>query len=324
MTSSANPTYRPLTAMLQRVATIAFHTYREAVRARILFGLGALALGTTLYSIAVGAFSLSAGPRVISDMGGASISFYAIIVAIVVGGTSLYRELEQKTIFPILARPIRRGEYLVGKYLGTVLVLLVFIAFDAAAGLLVVATLAGRSPVLTIGLGVATAALLGLLAWKRPRLATSLPAPIAVGLAVVAALLAAKAPDEQRVVVGMSVLALLEVGIIAAIATLFASFSSPFLSAVFTFAFFLVGRSADTLAKLPLRTFGPEIKRAGVWLSWVVPNLQTYVPPRPLLTGETAVTTLSRHLALATLQTVGWATFLLIVSTAIFRRRDFL
>ena len=310
--------------MLRRIATIAFHTYREAVRARILFGLGALALGTTLYSIAVGAFSLKAGPRVISDLGGASISLYAVVVAIVVGGTSLYRELEQKTIFPILARPIRRGEYLVGKYLGTVLVLLVFIAFDAASVLLVLATLAGRSPALTIGLAVATAALLGVLAWKSPRLATNLPAPIAIGLALVAAFLARGAPDEQRVVVGMSLLALLEVGIIAALATLFASFSSPFLSAVFTFALFLVGRSADTLAKLPVRTFGPGIKQLGVWLSWVVPNLQVYVPPRPLLTGESSVTTLSHHLALATVQTVGWATFLLIVSSIVFKRRDFL
>ena len=168
------------------------------------------------------------------------------------------------------------------------------------------------------------AAVLGVLAWKRPHLATSLPAPIALTLAVIAAFLARGAPDEQRVVVGMSLLALLEVGIIAALATLFASFSSPFLSAVFTFALFLVGRSADTLAKLPVYTFGPSIKRLGVWLSWVVPNLQVYVPPRPLLTGESSVTTLSHHLALAALQTVGWATFLLIVSSIIFKRRDFL
>ena len=310
--------------MLQRIATIAFHTYREAVRARILFGLGALALGTTLYSIAVGAFSLKSGPRVISDMGGASISLYAIVVAIVVGGTSLYRELEQKTVFPILARPIRRGEYLVGKYLGTVLVLFVFIAFDAAAVLLIVATLAGRSALVTVGLALATAALLGVLAWKRPRIATLGSLPIALSLATVAAFLASSTPDEQRVVVGMSVLALLEVGIVAAIATLFASFSSPFLSAVFTFSLFLVGRSADTLAKLPVRTFGPEIKKVGEWLSWVVPNLQVYVPPRPLLTGESAVTTLSRHLALAAVQTVCWATLLLVVSSVIFKRRDFL
>jgi hypothetical protein len=310
--------------MLQRIATIAFHTYREAVRARILFGLGALALGTTLYSIAVGAFSLKAGPRVISDMGGASISLYAIVVAIVVGGTSLYRELEQKTIFPILARPIRRGEYLVGKYLGTVLVLFVFIAFDAAAVLLVVATLAGRSPFLTVGLGVATAALLGLLAWKSPRLGTTLPAPIALLLAVVAAWLASPAQDEQRVVVGMSILALLEVGIVAAIATLFASFSSPFLSAIFTFGLFLVGRSADTLAKLPVRTFGPGVKSAGLMLSKVVPNLQVYVPPRPLLTGESSTLSFGAHLGLATLQTVFWATLLLALSSVIFKRRDFL
>src|SRR6185369_11798675 len=107
----------------RRVAAIAYNTYREAVRARILLGLGALALATALYSIAVGEFALKNAPRVVADLGAASISIYALAVAIIMGATSLYRELEMKTIFPILARPIRRAEYLLGKYLGTVLTL---------------------------------------------------------------------------------------------------------------------------------------------------------------------------------------------------------
>lgn len=310
--------------MLQRIATIAFHTYRESVRARILYGLAALALGTALYSIAIGAFSLRAAPRVVSDLGGASISLYAIVVSIVIGGTSLYRELEQKTIFPILARPIRRGEYLVGKYLGTVLTLFVFVAFDAFAVLLIIATMAGRSPVATAAVAALPVLVLGIAAWKRPRLATVLPAPTALAALAVAGWLARVSPDEQRVVLGMSALALLEVGVVAAFATLFASFSSPFLSAVFTFALFLVGRSADALAKLPERTFGKTIHQMGVVLSKVMPNLQVYAPPRPLLTGEAANESLWVHLGQASLQTLCWACLLLALSAVIFRRRDFL
>src|SRR5260221_5114409 len=101
--------------MLSRVTIVAFNTYREAVRARILHGLFALALATAGYSLVVGAFALNSNLRVVSDLGAASISIYGIVVAIVLGATSLYRDLQLKTIFPIFARPIRRSEYLVGK-----------------------------------------------------------------------------------------------------------------------------------------------------------------------------------------------------------------
>ncbi|MCU0655583.1 MAG: ABC transporter permease subunit [Polyangiaceae bacterium] len=310
--------------MFGRIAVVAYNTYREAVRARVLLGLAALALATALYSIAVGAFSLKDAPRVVSDLGAASISLYAIVVAVVVGGTSLYRELEQKTIYPVLARPIHRSEYLVGKYLGTLLTLLVFVSFDAAAVLLIVATMAGRSPWIGVGLGAVALAALGLAAWKAPRWATALPIPLGLALFLAGALLAAPTPDEQRVVVGMSLLAMLEVGVVAALVTLFASFSSPFLSAVFTLCSVIVGRSADSLARLPENVFGSTIKAAGAALSRVVPNLLVYVPPRPLLTGESTVSTLGAHLAGAALQSCAWAVGLLACSSLIFRRRDFL
>jgi len=119
--------------MLTRVAVIALNAYRESVRARILHGLFALALGTAGYALIVGAYASRRRLRVVSDLGAASTSLYAIVVAVVLGATSLYRELELKTIFPILARPIRRSEYLLGKLLGTVLTLAVFIATNSGA-----------------------------------------------------------------------------------------------------------------------------------------------------------------------------------------------
>ncbi|HET9930339.1 MAG TPA: hypothetical protein VFQ35_06625, partial [Polyangiaceae bacterium] len=88
--------------MFARVAFVAYNTYREAVRARILHGLFGLALATSAYTLAVGAFANRAQLRVVSDLGAASVSIYGIVVAVVLGATSLYRELELKTIFPIL------------------------------------------------------------------------------------------------------------------------------------------------------------------------------------------------------------------------------
>jgi Cu-processing system permease protein len=308
----------------RRVAAIAFNTYREAVRARILLGLGALALATALYSIAVGEFALKNASRVVADLGAASISVYAILVAVIIGATSLYRELEQKTIFPILARPIHRAEYIVGKYAGTLLTLGVFIALDAAAVLLILARHGGR------GWGTIAAASIGLvlipalIAWRVPRSRTFLPVPWALVALCVGAVLASGVVDDRRVVLGASSLAFLEVVIVSAIATLFSAFSSPFLSAVFTVGIFIVGREAGTLGHLPVRIFGESIKRMGAALSLVVPHLEVYVPPRPLLTGEVPGSSLFSHLGLAALQSVGWGLGLLVVSSVIFKRRDLL
>jgi Cu-processing system permease protein len=310
--------------MFARVGAITLNTYREAVRARVLHGLFALAIATGAYALLVGQFALRDSLRVVSDFGSASISAYAIIVAVVLGATSLYRELELKTIFPILARPIGRSEYLVGKYVGTLLTLLVFIAANAGALLLALGAVSGGSLAGALGVGLGSIAVFAFLAWKLPRWRTLLPIPWALLLAVGGFLIAATAPDDRRLIAGLAVLTLFEVGIVTAIATLFASFSSPFLTAIFTFGVFVVGRSADTLAHLPAKVFGAAIQSIGEVLSKVVPNLMLYVPARPLLTGEASGQSLGSYIALAGLQALGWSIGLLAVASLIFRRRDFL
>jgi ABC-type transport system involved in multi-copper enzyme maturation permease subunit len=311
-------------AGLARIAAIAWNTYREAVRARILLGLAALALATALYSIAVGEFSLHNAPRVVADLGAASISLYAIVVAIVIGATSLYRELEQKTIFPILARPIPRAEYLIGKFCGTLLTLAVFIGLDAAAVLLILAHHGGRSLPLVGAVAGGIAAAGALLAWRIPSFRTHGPIACAALALALATALSAGAPDDRRVVLGASLLAFLEVMIVSGVATLFASFSSPFLTALFTIGVFIVGREADTLARLPVRVFGVGVKRLGAALARIVPNLQVYVPPRPLLTGEAPGVALGPYLGAAAVQAVAWSVGLLAVAHFIFRKRDLL
>ncbi|MFO0569966.1 MAG: ABC transporter permease subunit [Polyangiaceae bacterium] len=310
--------------MLTRVGVVALNTYREAVRARVLHGLFGLAFATLGYALVVGQFALRDTLRVVSDLGAASISLYAVIVATVLGATSLYRELELKTIFPILARPIRRSEYLVGKYLGTLLTLTVFVAANAGALLLALAILARESTGLAAAVSVASIAAAVLVAWKSPRLRSYVPIPWALVLLAAGWLLASGAPDDRRVILGSALLTVCEVAIIAALATLFSAFSSPFLTAVFTVGVFLVGRSADTLARLPPRVFGPTIHRIGEVASLVLPNLMLYAPPRPLLTGEAAVTPLPEYVGLAALHSLAWSIGLLAFASLVFRRRDFL
>jgi Cu-processing system permease protein len=309
--------------VLARVAVVALNTYREAVRARVLLGLFAVALATSGYSVIVASLSLHNEARVVADLGAASISLYGTVVAIVLGSTSLHRELEYKTIFPILSRPIRRWEYIVGKYLGTLLTVVVFIAVDVAA---VFALLALESGQAAWKLGALLLSMLGLLAvlLVRARHARVFVfVPWAFVLAVAAWVLAEPALDERQLVAASATLAVCEVAVVAAVATLFASFSSPFLTAAFTSMIFVIGRSADTLAHLPRKTFGDGLARFGAALARVFPNLHVYVPPRSLLLGQVASVSVWPYVGTATLHTLSYAAVLLVVAAFAFGRRDF-
>lgn len=302
---------------------ILLNTYREAVRARVLHGLFALSLGTCLYSLVVGEYTSKNALRVVSDVGSFAVSIYGIIVAIVLGATGLYRELELKTVFPILARPLHRGQYLLGKYFGTLFTLAVFMAANSAVLLLSLHGTAGGSWSLVAGVILGSALIALVVARRFPESGIYIPVLWALGVAALGYWLASEAPDDRRVVVVAATLALLEVMIVTAVATVFSSFSSPFLTAVFTFGVFLVGRSADTLAKLPPKIFGETIHQAGVVLSQLFPNLMVYVPPRPLLTGEAGDVGLFEYLGLAATQSCLWSAGLLLLAARIFHRRDF-
>ena len=310
--------------MLARVGVVAYNAYREAVRARILHGLFGVAVATAGYALVVGAYASQSQMRVVSDLGAASISLYSVMVAIVLGATSLYRELEQKTIFPVLARPIRRSEYLVGKLLGSVLTLGVFIAANAGVLLFSVAVIAGRSVALVAALALGSILLTVLVALRFRRLRTLLPIPWAVVFVVAGFLLAAPAPADRSVIAASALLTLCEVTVVASIATFFAAFSSPFLTAMFTLGVFVIGRVADSLVKLPTKVFGEAIHVAGEWLAKVVPNLMLYVPARPLLTGEAASSDLGQYLVMAAGHALGWTVLLVALASIVFQRRDFL
>ena len=306
-----------------RILAIALNTYREAVRARVLHALLALALATTVYSLVVAALSLHGETRVVADLGAASISLYSALVAIVMGATSLYREIEHKTIFPILTRPLRRHEYLLGKYLGTIATLAVFVAIDGGVVLALLGLEAGQRPAYAVGsLGVMVAVLaIALVRARYHRVFVVMP--WALAFFAVMSWIAAPAGPERQLVIASAVLTVCEVSIVVAVATLFASFSSPALTAVFTLGVFLVGRSSETLANLPVHMFGQTLRDIGGAMAHVFPNLQIYVPPRPFLLGEVSGTSLPGFVASAAAHAAFYAGALLVCAALAFRRRDF-
>lgn len=200
----------------------------------------------------------------------------------------------------------------------------VFIAIDGFVVLFTLAVMGGRSAALVAGVVLVGTAPMLVAAVKARRVGVFAPIPWAALMLLAAALLASAYPDERRVVLGLCALTFLEVAIVTAIATFFASFSSPFLSAIMTLGVFVVGRQADTLARLPVKVFGQAVHDAGLALSKVVPNLHVYVPARPLLTGEAVDVALGPYVAQAAVQSGAWALLLLVVAALIFQRRDFL
>jgi Cu-processing system permease protein len=308
--------------MWGRVLAIASNTYREAVRARVLFGLLAAALAASAYSLVIASMSVREETRIVAELGAASISAFAVLVAIILGATSLYRELELKTIFPVLTRQLRRHEYVLGKYLGILAVLLAFIAIDGASVLVIVAIQSG-SVASAIGAAVGLLVVLALALWRAKLQRVFVVLPWALVAFVVAFFVSESAGSERQIVVVSALLTLAEIAIVTGIAMLFSSFSSPFLTAIFTAMVFLIGRSADTLANLPRRLFGDAVHQVGVVLSRVFPNLNLYVPARPVLLGQVPAVPLSTYVAGAWANAVFYAAVLLAVSALVFRKRDF-
>jgi ABC-type transport system involved in multi-copper enzyme maturation permease subunit len=309
--------------MVARVLAIALNTYREAVRAKLLLSMLGLALATSAYSVILGTLSLHHEARVVADVGAASTSFYAVVTAIVMGATSLYREIELKTIFPMLARPLRRYEYLLGKYLGTMGTLSAFVLIDLGLVLALLAVEAGASPLVVGGAAFGMLVVLGLLLWRARRWRVYVALPWCVALVAVMTPLAAPAGPDRQLVLLSAVLTLSEAAIIAAVALLFSSFSSPFLTAVFTLGIFLTGRSSDTLAHMPDKVFGKALHDIGVAWTRVFPNLQMYVPPRALLVGDVSTISLRGFMVESVAHAVVYTAGLLIAAAVIFQRRDF-
>jgi ABC-type transport system involved in multi-copper enzyme maturation permease subunit len=310
--------------MIARVSTVALNAFREAVRARVLLGLVGVAFAVALYSMVVGAFTLTEAPRVVADLGAAAISLFSLAVAVLIGATTLHRELEQKTILPLLARPIRRSEYLVGKYTGIMLVVGTFILAEGGLVLFMSAALGGRSLALVLGSGLALVAILALFAARFAWARTYGLIPWSLLLCGVGAALCSVAPQARSLVLASATLTLFEVAVIAAVATFFSSFSTPFLSSLLTIWVWFIGRSTDALTRMPKKVFGETVHEMFRALAVVFPNLHVYVPARPLLTGEAVDTNLLSYLGMAGIQTAGWIVGLLAVSALIFERRDFL
>jgi ABC-type transport system involved in multi-copper enzyme maturation permease subunit len=107
-----------------RVYAIARNAFREAVRDRVLYNLVLFVLLLIAAAIFLGELSGGQEKKVIVDLGLSAMLLFGVFIAIFVGVGLVYKEIERRTVYAIFSKPVGRGEFLLGKYLGLCLTLL--------------------------------------------------------------------------------------------------------------------------------------------------------------------------------------------------------
>jgi len=137
-----------------RIWTIAINTVREALRHRVLYVLLAFALTMIAAGTVLSTLSYVERDRILQDLALGSLRLFGAAIAIFVGVGLIHKEIDRRTIYTILSKPVSRSEFLLGKYLGLVLTLWLQVA---VMGLGFVAVCVFAEAPLTGGHGVAVA-----------------------------------------------------------------------------------------------------------------------------------------------------------------------
>ena len=110
---------------MNRVTSIAVHTFKESAREKVLYNLIVFALLMIGAAILFGTISVGIERIILVNLGLSSISVFGMLMAIFIGIGLVSKEIERRTIYVILSKPVPRAEFIVGKYLGLLLILLV-------------------------------------------------------------------------------------------------------------------------------------------------------------------------------------------------------
>ncbi len=259
-------------SLIWRVSAIANNTFREAVRDRVLYNLVLFVLLLTGAAIFIGELSGGQERRIIVDLGLSAMLLFGVFIAIFVGVGLVYKEIERRTVYAIFAKPVGRGEFLLGKYIGLALTLLV--------------------NVIIMGSGISLALIFVKRGWD--------PLALSIWPAVL--------------------LIYTELLLLTAIALLFSCFSSPALSALFTFFFFIIGHFSADLKTLAQSLGGAGASALLTLLYYLLPNLANLSFIAPAARGITPGLAQTSWLLLYSL---AYIAVVLAAAMWIFSRRNF-
>ena len=182
---------------------IAVHVFKDSVRDRVLYNLALFAVLMISASYLIGKLTAGQDLKIIKDLGLAATDLFGLCIAVFIGIGLVAKEVERRSIYTILSKPVRRHELILGKYCGLVLTLAVNLAVMAIALYAVLAYMSlTESEAFKRG-------------WEAP----------ATDLAMLKAFF----------------LIFVRLALITAVALFFSTFSSPILSAVLTLGLYVVG-----------------------------------------------------------------------------------
>ena len=220
------------------IGHVAVNVFKESVRDKILYNLVVFAVLLISASYLIGELTAGQDVKIIKDLGLASISIFGLLIAIFIGIGLVWKEVEKRSIYTLLSKPMRRQEFLLGKYCGLVLTLLINVAVMTAAFYAVLAYMQAETPA---------------------NIRASWPAP-------------ATDPAMLKAIV----LIMLELLLVTAIALFFSTFSSPFLSAMLTLAVWLIGHFNEDLRDYGATISSSAAAAIARGVYYVVPNFAAF------------------------------------------------
>ena len=126
----------------RRIGLVAWHVFKESVRDRVLYAIAAFALLLVISAIAIGQITAGQDVKIIKDLGLSTIELAGALMTVFIGVGLVSREIERRSIFGLLSKPLPRWEFIVGKYLGLTLTI-AFNLWMMAAALWIVLAWAG-------------------------------------------------------------------------------------------------------------------------------------------------------------------------------------
>ena len=205
---------------MNAVRSVAGAVFRESVRDKVFYNLVLFAVLLVGASILIGQLTAGQDVKIIKDLGLSATSMFGLFIAIFVGIQLVSKEVDRRSVYALFAKPVRRSEFIAGKYAGLLLTLLVNVI-------------------------VMTVALYGVLFL----LARGVPMNVQK---------AWDAPAMDPALLKALALIYVDLAVVTALALFFSSYSSPMLSAVFTLGIYIVGqfnadlRHFDQIVSSPL------------------------------------------------------------------------
>ena len=268
---------------MRTIGLVALHVFRDSVRDKVLYSIVAFAVVLMAVSYLIGQLTAGQDLKIIKDLGLAAMSLLGLFIAVFIGIGLIAREIDRRSIYAVLAKPVRRHELLLGKYLGLVGTLFVNLAVMALAYYAVLAY---------IGATISEAAL------------KAAPAPAM----------------DPRLLLAVLMIGL-ELALVTAVALFWSTFSSSaLLSAGLTLGLYIAGQFGADLKNFEQVVESPAVGMVGRALYYLLPKFAAFdikaegVHALPLRPG---------YLALTAGYAVVYIALLLTASVMIFARRDF-